>query len=50
LLRLYARFQEGYYWTVKEIDETEIDFLLDQLCVLEKMEATKDTAYIDDVL
>jgi hypothetical protein len=49
-LRLYARYQEGYSWTVKVIDDTDMAFLLDQLCVLEKIEAAKDTAYIEDVL
>ena len=50
MLRLYARYQEAYGWTVREIDETDMGFLLDQLCVLERIEASKDEAYIDDIL
>jgi hypothetical protein len=47
---LYAKYQAEYGWTVKEIDETDMGFLLDQLCVLERIEAEKDMKYIDDIL
>ena len=50
MLRLYAKYQEAYGWTEREIDETDMGFLLDQLCVLERIEAGKDEAYIDDIL
>jgi len=50
LLQLYVKYQADYGWTVKEIDETDMAFLLDQLCVLEKIEAGKDLTYIDDIL
>ncbi len=50
MLRLYAKYQEAYGWTVREIDETDMCFLLDQLCVLERIEAGKEEAYIDDIL
>ncbi len=49
-MSLYAKFQDGYGWTVKEIDETDLAFLLDQLCVMEKIEAGKNMANIEDVL
>jgi hypothetical protein len=35
---------------VREIDDTDMAFLLDQLCVLERVEAAKDLANIEDVL
>ena len=47
---MYARYQDGYGWTIKEIDETDLSILLDQLCVLEKIEAGKNLANIEDVL
>lgn len=50
LLSLYAKYQDGYGWTIKEIDETDLSVLLDQLCVLDKVENGKNTAYIDDIV
>jgi hypothetical protein len=50
LLQLYAKYQDGYGWTVREIDDTDLAFLLDQLCVLERVETAKDMANIEDVL
>ena len=50
ILLYYERLQQAYGWTVWEIDEHEIAFLLDQLIVLDMMDGQKNRKFIDDVM
>ena len=50
LLLYYERLQQSYGWTMQEVDEHDIDFLLDQLTVLSLTEGRRNQKYIDDVL
>ena len=50
LLLYYERLQQSYDWTMQEVDEHDIDFLLDQLTVLSLMDGSRHQKYIDDVL
>lgn len=50
LLLYYERLQQSYGWTMQEVDEHDIDFLLDQLKVLSLMDCSRHQKYIDDVL
>lgn len=48
LLLYYGRLQEAYGWTMKEVDEHDVAFLLDQLLVTCLQEGSRK--YIDDVM
>lgn len=50
LLLYYERLQQSYGWTMQEVDEHDIDFLLDQLMVLSLTNGHNGQKYIDDVL
>ena len=50
LLLYYERLQHSYGWTMQEVDEHDIDFLLDQLMVLSLTNGHNGQKYIDDVL
>lgn len=50
LLLYYERLQQSYGWTMQEVDEHDIDFLLDQLMVLSLADGHNGQKYIDDVL
>ncbi len=50
ILLYYERLQQAYGWTMWEIDEHEIGFLLDQLVVVALMDGEKSKKYIDDVM
>ena len=50
LLLYYERLQQSYGWTMQEVDEHDIDFLLDQLTVLSLTDCKRNQRYIDDVL
>ena len=53
MLHLYSRYQEAYGWTIREIDETDMESLLDQMRVLALVDDTASDSklsYIDDVL
>ena len=50
LLLYYERLQQSYGWTMQEVDEHDIDFLLDQLMVLSLTDGRRNQKYIDDVL
>ena len=50
LLLYYERLQQSYGWTMQEVDEHDIDFLLDQLMVLSLTDGHNGQKYIDDVL
>ena len=50
ILLYYERLQQAYGWTMWEIDEHEISFLLDQLIVVDLMDGESHKKYIDDVL
>ena len=50
LLLYYERLQQSYGWTMQEVDEHDIDFLLDQLMVLSLTDGRNGQKYIDDVL
>ena len=50
LLLYYERLQQSYGWTMQEVDEHDIDFLLDQLTVLSLTDGRRNQKYIDDVL
>ena len=50
LLLYYERLQQSYGWTMQEVDEHDIVFLLDQLTVLSLTDGSHHQKYIDDVL
>ena len=50
ILLYYERLQQAYGWTMREIDEHEIAYLLDQLVVAALMDGEKSKKYIDDVM
>ena len=50
ILLYYERLQQAYGWTMWEIDNHEISFLLDQLIVVDLMDGDAHKKYIDDVL
>ena len=50
ILLYYERLQQAYGWTMWEIDDHEIGFLLDQLVVVALMDGEKSKKYIDDVM
>lgn len=50
ILLYYERLQQAYGWTMWEIDNHEISFLLDQLIVVDLMDGNAHKKYIDDVL
>ena len=50
LLRYYERLQSAYGWTMQEIDEHEVSFLLDQLVVTALCEQQESARFIDDVM
>ena len=56
MLSWYCRYHEAYGWTVKEVDETELEIALDELLVLAKKNQTETEnethlrGYIEDVL
>ena len=50
LANFYRQLQEAYHWTVREIDETEINILLLQIIVLDKISHVARRGYIEDVL
>lgn len=50
LLVYYARLQESYGWTMREIDEHEIKFLLGQLAALRLIESAGEKKFIEDVI
>jgi len=50
LLVFYARFQERYSWTVRDIDEAEMELLLDQLAAVSIVDTPpQKTLSIEDV-
>ena len=50
LLVFYARFQERYSWTVRDIDEAEMELLLDQLAAVSIVDTPPvKTLSIEDV-
>ena len=50
ILLYYERLQQAYGWTMWEIDNHEISFLLDQLIVVDLMDGDAHKKYIDDDL
>lgn len=50
ILLYYERLQQAYGWTMWEIDNHEIAYLLDQLVVVALMDGEAHKKYIDDVL
>ncbi len=48
LLLYYGRLQEAYGWTMNEVDEHAVAFLLDQLLAVCLQDSGR--RYIDDVL
>ncbi len=46
----YRQLQEAYHWTVREIDETEIEIIMLQVVVLDKIEHAPKRGFIEDVL
>ena len=50
LLLYYERLQQAYGWTMREVDDHDIDFLLDQLLVVSIADNGRGHKYIDDVL
>ena len=50
ILLYYERLQQAYGWTMWEIDNHEIAYLLDQLVVVALMDESKSQKYIDDVM
>ncbi len=50
LLLYYERLQQAYGWTMQEVDDHDIDFLLDQLVVVSLADSSRNQKYIDDVL
>ena len=50
LVNFYRQLQEAYGWTVREIDETEIEIIILQVVVLDKIEYAPKIGYIEDIL
>lgn len=50
ILLYYERLQQAYGWTMREIDNHEIAYLLDQFIVVALMDGESHKKYIDDVL
>ena len=50
LANFYRQLQEAYHWTVREIDETEMEILILQVVVLDKIENATRRGYIEDIL
>lgn len=50
ILLYYERLQQAYGWTMWEIDNHEIAYLLDQLVVVALTDGDAHKKYIDDVL
>ena len=46
LVDLYAKYQEAYGWTPKEIDEQDLLFLIEQLAIKAKIQEYKDIDYV----
>jgi hypothetical protein len=42
--------QEAYHWTVREIDETEIEIIMLQIVVLDKIDNAPKRGFIEDIL
>jgi hypothetical protein len=50
-LDYYQNLQQAYGWTIREIDETPLEVLLDQAAVMVKTsDVVPEQAYIEDVL
>lgn len=50
LANFYRQLQEAYHWTVREIDETEIEIILLQVVVLDKIDHAPRRGYVEDIL
>lgn len=50
LANFYRQLQEAYHWTVKEIDDTEIEIIMLQIVVMDKIEHAPRQGFIEDVL
>lgn len=46
----YTVFSKMYHWTVKEIDETELEILFDYLLVSQEKETKQKNVYIDEIM
>lgn len=46
----YTVFSKMYHWTVKEIDETELEVLFDYLLVSQEKETKQKNVYIDEIM
>lgn len=49
VLTWYTRYHESYGWTVKEVDESDLETLIDELIVAAKKNQPRK-AYIENVL
>ena len=50
LVNFYRQLQEAYHWTVREIDETEIEIIMLQIVVLDKIDNAPKRGFIEDIL
>ena len=50
LANFYRQLQEAYHWTVREIDETEIEIIMLQIVVLDKIDNAPKRGFIEDIL
>ena len=50
LANFYRQLQEAYHWTVREIDETEIEIIMLQVVVLDKIDNAPKRGFIEDIL
>ena len=50
LANFYRQLQEAYHWTVREIDETEIEMVMLQVVVRDKIENAPRRGFIEDVI
>lgn len=52
MLSWYCQYHEAYGWTVKEVDESDLSLLIDELVMLAKKNNpnAKKRAYIENVL
>ncbi|WP_297570235.1 hypothetical protein [uncultured Anaerovibrio sp.] len=47
-MNYYERLQSAYGWTIREIDESDLEVLLDQMVILSKR--NREQTYIEDVM
>ncbi len=50
LANFYRQLQEAYHWTVREIDETEMEIIMLQIVVQDKIDRAPRLGYIEEIL